>query len=363
MLAGVAAGFALLLGLAVAALILVGADGESPVAQAPAPDPATRGCGPPAAVDPLPAALTRVPAAGQPVVTPGGAREVLEELWPLREEAVSACDVDAIDLLETGFARTGDRVRVTCDCRVRTQPAGFTSADLYVPRRTRFPAHFLAEVVTTNAAGEAWTEVLVLSRSSATDHWRVAFDTGFTNPAPGGHSDAPAVDAAGYVRTPQAAAVAAARRDFATLAAYWHRAKVDADTARPSELAAGYWTSQRADRLAAHPSGEVQANGLIGDFAYRTRPGDPVYAFTTAAGRTLACSGIHRAVTYRASDAGAPYQDRERRNWGADLPPGRYRTLSGDGVSQTCLSIPPERTGIGVFGGDETAETPLAGTR
>jgi hypothetical protein len=362
-LAGVAAGLVVLAGLAVAAAVFLGATREVLEARAPAPDPAVRGCGTTAATGPLPAALTGVPAAGRPVVTPDGARAALAAIWPLREAALSACDVGAIDVLETGFARAGDRVRVTCGCRVRAAPAEFTGADLYVPRRTRFPAYFLAEVVTTNAAGEAWTEDLVLSRSAAADHWRVAFDTGYTNPAPGGHSDAPALDADGYVRTPPAAAAAAAREDFAALAAYWHRAKVAADTALPSEFAAGYWTSRLAEVLAAHPSGGVQDNGLIGDFAYRTRSRDPVYAFTTASGRTLACSGIHRAVTYRASAAGAPYQDRARRNWGADIAPGTYRTLSGDGVSQTCLSIPPAGNGIGVFGGDEPAETRLVGRR
>jgi hypothetical protein len=130
------------------------------------------------------------------------------------------------------------------------------------------------------------------------------FETGAEYPSSPSLSQ-PDVATDGYTREPTTAQRAHLSSVPGLIAAYWTQAK---DTGRSDgamgPLEPGYWTDQKAVRLAAHRNGAVQSNGLIGKFRYWVDPKDPVFVTTGArasrpagTGRSTPRASLRRATS------------------------------------------------------------------
>jgi hypothetical protein len=314
---------------------------------------------------PLPAAVSSTAPAGSPsVVTPTMARAILDAVWPLRESAMSQGNLGVLRQLESGSALAGDTVRVGCGCKVRESPAPMTDSLIFVSRQTAYPATFMAHVLTTASGGNPYVQYFVFRRTAAGSSWQIVFETGAEYPSSPSLSQ-PDVATDGYTREPTTAQRAHLASVPGLIAAYWTQAK---DTGRSDgamgPLEPGYWTDQKAVRLAAHRNGAVQSNGLIGKFRYWVDPKDPVFV-SRAKGEAFACALIHRRAAYTHHGLMYPYQDSARDDWGPGVAPGRYREIDTAGVAETCYFEPDQAHGldVDVIGGDELVESASTGVR
>lgn len=301
-----------------------------------------------------------------PVITAGQAEAVVEVLWPLREQALADNDIEMTNLLETGVAREFDNAMSRHDLAVpgtslrRARP--YSALSVFVPSQHRYPASFLAAVQSTMyapvpekavPARAAYVDFLVLTRESAASHWRVALATGYQGTIhrdplrqPGEHVDR-AVDPPGWVN---GAAV------NPQLAAYWQHWRDHRREPEETSFKAGVWTTDRGAEIAeaAHRGIDPACRCRV-HITYAADPArDGLYVFAYSETSVLACSTVRTEARYRrASRFRNLVQDRQRRNWGALLPPGSYRAITTHGLRQSCIEIgatPDE--GLTVIGGN-----------
>jgi hypothetical protein len=358
--AGRPAGMLLLVGLAVAILLLlaitIGGAAEPYVRTAAAP-----ACSSTKSVE-LPAPLSAPAAAGAPVITPDRARVLLAAFWPVREQALSDCDLATLNRIDAGSARDGDVARARCGCLIRSPTTGIDESEVFVPRQTTYPASFVAQVRTEETSGTSWAEAMVFTRAAPAAPWQLSLATGYAaDPDKLVVLGSPLTDAEGYAKVPDAATRAAAERAAPALAAFWQESR-DSGTVPASSFAPSPWTTSVPARMADHPQDLPQANGLVGHFRYSVDQGDPM-VHVLSDGSDLACRAIRTEQTYTAGPDGAlPYQSLDRKNWGAELAPGSYRSITLHGVSQTCFLVPPGGRGrVFVLGGDAPAESTATG--
>ena len=295
---------------------------------------------------------------GQPLITPAQAGRVLAAMWPLRERAITAGDLDGVRSLESGSAEWGDLIRVRSDHRLRSRPAGYTSTALFVPRQTRYPARFLAVVATTEEDGAPLAEAMVFVRASVRAPWTVDLDTAWTTGASAWSMPTPQVDARGYDVAPPRTLDRAAHRAPAQLAAYWQQAK-QGRIPPAGPFAPGPWTTDRATTLAQHPNGTLQANGLPGVTQVSVDPA-PLPSFLQVDGTEITCGVVWTVAVNTRSARGWPYQDRDRSNWGQELAPGLYREVRSHYQWQTCFFVPAAGP-IRVLGGQGLTEALTTG--
>jgi hypothetical protein len=305
----------------------------------------------------LPAELMTTVGKGRPVITPVQAQAVVTAVWGLRERALYSCDRATLALLETGSARIGDLGRAECGCLIRPENAPILDRRTSVPRQTSYPAYFVTEVRTEDVTGNSWGEIMVFTRSAPTSHWQLNLATGSVAD-PGrviGLRD-PLVDAAGYVNLPDRRTRRAAETAAGRLAALWQESK---DTGRvpANSFAPTAWTTSLPLEIAEFPQDTTQRNGLKGHFTYRVLPTDPMFHVLGSAG-DMACTVLRVTSTYTAARGGDdPGQTRDRKNWGYNLAPGTYASVTANDVSQTCFFVPTSGLGqIHVIGGDYLAE-------
>ncbi|HEX6538775.1 MAG TPA: hypothetical protein VF155_06325, partial [Candidatus Dormibacteraeota bacterium] len=124
-------------------------------------------------------ALTAQPSTPGVTVDPAEAASVVRAVWPAREEALFVRDTATVTRLETGSAAAWDTIRCTFGCPPPS-PRPLEELRTFVPRETTYPAAFLAEVrTTTDNHAQPYIEIMVLSRESAHEPWRVALATGY----------------------------------------------------------------------------------------------------------------------------------------------------------------------------------------
>jgi hypothetical protein len=306
--------------LLVAALALTAAGcGQSSAspAQAPAPTSAS------AATAPTSTAGGRL--------TPAAARTIVTRLWLRRETALSSLAAGPLSPIETGAAVAEDRAYVEgVRCGCEPQKDGHTIVAILpeIPRTS--PADtFFAQVHTTNTTSgdHPWYVVAI---THAGGSWKIAYVTF------GGYKPRPPLSGLG-VAAGTTAAVSAP------------------DVARMVHIALREtaWGKAHAHRTSRTNYGAtVRARGAV-------RPGaDGVYGLTLPGGNVLACFTLHELDTY--SLRGGLAQDDSRRQWGAQLAPGGYGTITVDTAEPECaagtgvgravprlwLQYTPERVGV-----------------
>jgi hypothetical protein len=296
------------------------------------------------------------------VITPQQAATVLEKYWPVHESAQVRKDLVTLARLSTGAAEQYEVGAIACGCRRVLAERPLRDAAYFVPRQTRFPAHFVVQALTTTLSGERpWVELLVFSRRGPTAPWLVSEDSGF-GPMDGDtpRLGVPDVGAGGFTRPVSAAHRARARALTHELAALWQQAKNTASVPRTTTFSLRGQPGDLLRRLAAARQDAIQTNGLHGHFEFAVRDSDPLVVVPDADGYDLACMPIRELKVYTAPAGSTVYQDPGLSNWGPQLPAGRYRSVTFHEAWQTCLGIPHgPLTQVGIFNEDDAGGTPV----
>jgi len=308
------------------------------------------------------------------LVTPAAARSVLTAMWSVRETALHADDVTALERVDTGAARDRD-VGLTLYARGLGISTGHVRRPLgqsvvVVPYQTRFPVSFLAFVATSaefspqsgaeTRPGYA-TDLLVFTKAAASQPWRVALETqhigGFGFTAPSGSAYAPAAPSSGWVSATGA---------LQALAQFDDQSVEESSSPSAIPMAAGPWTTGPLSAFANEgPNGATDGGTVLRVHTYGVSAADGIYHFD-AMGVDLVCGAVTATgVLTPAHTGGYLLQNATRTNWGGWLAPGAYRAIHTSELNQVCLSIPSERyQGIAVVSGEYVLdEWTATGTR
>ena len=143
-----------------------------------------------------PSTLTTAPSQ-PPLISVASARSAALAIWPQWQTALATADDPAIRSLsvpgpmqESFVLACGDKGYVLYrSC----QPSHLLGVAVIVPEQAHYPLYFLAQFRTAgkvtyvssssevSSAGK-YLELVVLTKQNPTSHWRVALDTGFSNP-------------------------------------------------------------------------------------------------------------------------------------------------------------------------------------
>jgi hypothetical protein len=307
----------------------------------------------------LPKALTATRPAGRPVITPAGAERVLEETWRVREQALVNCDLPTLRALDTGSARIGDLARAPCACLARVA-APYTESRVFVPRQVEYPAYFVTLAQTKTVHGETWVEVMAFTRRSAKTSWQVNLSTGFLPKPELSDWPQPIADAAGYATSPDESTRSTAAAMPSQLAAYFQAAK-DTGHMPVNPFKPGARTTDIASKIAKHRQDTVQRNGLRGHVSFTVSAQDPSFLVRVGDQQAMACAVVRVRSVYTEYHGKYPYQTTDRLNWGAELAPGKYRSVTLAAVMQTCFMIQTAGGPAAVLGGEYLVENTSSG--
>jgi hypothetical protein len=279
---------------------------------------------------------------GTVVVTPAEAKQVLARFWPEHERAVVARDVAGLRRIETGAAAVYEPGALACGCLTVARPRPLVDTSFFVPRQTRYPAHFVVEAE-HEMPGGWWAEVLVFTKSGPHAAWAVSLNSGFgrVQAAPL-RLGAAVVDRQGYALAPSPRQHQRAKHLARRLAALWQQAKEIGRVPAQDTFATNGQTGARLARIAAYRQDEPQSNGIPGHARFYVDPRDPLVEVDDG-GFDLACQPVRETMAYRAGRLTAIYQDPARSNWGSLLAPGRYERLTNHGAWQTCFLVSPDQ--------------------
>jgi hypothetical protein len=283
-----------------------------------------------------------VVAAGPTVATPALAKSVTTAIWTRRSGALRAGDYSRLAAFETGAALTVDRSASLC-CTATEEFGPVKSMVVAVPRLSQFPARFLAEVSATLNGGP-WVALLVVTRVSGGQPWRLSFAGGYVPAHPDDPFLEPLTSADGYAVPMDRGLVGQAVLQPAALAAYW-QSWIDHGVAprpegnfwMPGFMTDRYGQTKSQDGL----QGQMNVhNGLVGRYRYQQDSSAGAYVFPIQPNELLVCAPILRQVTWSgATKDDEPYQPSSRDNWGDQVLPGRYRAIIQDDIASPCIDV------------------------
>ncbi len=292
--------------------------------------------------------------------TPAEATRVVRALWAAREHdrAVRATRYSSI---ETGSAELTDVENINnarCGCFPYLWTHGqrpLRSATIYLPRQHSYPLYFMASVLAGRkppASGS--TALLILTRKSPAKPWRIAvqtWDTAYQRP--NAKFIPPLVDGQKYERPATSPPISATRSWFPKFVAYMNKIKRTGRQPARSKFVPGPLTTRNG--LEARPNGFTRG-GERATYSFRSSKFGGPWAFTTIGG-TFVCGDVTENVLTKSSHSGGLLrQTRNRRNWGWDLVPGLYSSITS--VYEWPICIYPAGTKLGV-GGDLGGGYPL----
>jgi len=291
------------------------------------------------------------------LVTPAQAQAVIATLWQAREHALDTRDVATFDRIDTGSALLTDTEaarQVACGCKKfywTKGPRTLRSAAIFLSLQTTYPVDFAAEVLAARPsqptpAGQRWTAMLLLTKQAADQPWRIAveiFDVGYSTPIAGFPS--PQVAANGY-QLPSAMPLQVPTTDwFPKLAAYFNGIKETGRQPADTVFAPGPLTSRNG--LQARPNG-FTSHGLKSTYTFKSSSFGGPWLINSGGLPTMCGDVVESVVTRPASTAKLLYQPSTRRNWGPDVAPGYYFSLTT--LWEWSVCIYPDGSNLAVGG-------------
>jgi hypothetical protein len=271
------------------------------------------------------------------------ATRILGAMWPVREQAIDSDDAAPLAGFETGSALQGDTAGLlarACGCNDYT-PRTIATTNFFVPKQTAYPAWFIVEL-TTGPIDVTSSDVslMVFSRASATAHWMLSLETGYSIGAP----------TAWVYATPETMTngfdlPSPTQNELpGDLAAYYQHWATDG-TAPTSPLAPGVFTSAIGQTQVATDK-TYAAEGQVHRVVYSVDlTGDGVWSAAanndrdaTPFGWTLTCGTVRYVATTTLAKGAAPIvQPPDFSTWGATLPPGQYTSVTQWGLHESCF--------------------------
>jgi hypothetical protein len=323
-----------------------------------------------APIDPvLLALLSAPPGPTGAAIDPGQAADLIRAFWPIREQALVDHDRGNLSKLESGSAMQVDVVGCDRACQAAPQVRGITQLRVFVPRQERFPAAFLAEVLTTARGGDGpQVERLIFTRIARTTPWSLALDV--TQPGVARLGDAPETDSAGFDQAPPALRQSPPPSALPTaLADYYQYWTTHGTAPHPTAFSPGILTDQLGRQLWQRVQGD--AHGGAHDTArYLADSRDGVWTFAASVldsnglprtGWSLTCGTVRFRWTTAAVDprVGPVLQPTDRSRFGNLLAPGAYASIGESGVQQVCVYEQPRFSAL-VAAGSPPQDTAVA---
>lgn len=330
----------------------------APTASAtPAPTPT------PDAAATLAALRTAQPQAGQPLITPAQARQLVQAFWPVREQGLSQRNPDTIHAIEDASAGEWDAIGCTYGCPPPS-PRPLRNQQVMVPRQTSYPAAFMAQVLTTQYhSSDALVEIMVFTRKAASAPWFLSFDTSYSGlsvlhefPSGPGSFDEP---------TPPNGSI-----DYTTLpsqlATYWQYWKTNGVAPAGTHFVPGAFTSEQG--LETYKARiDYRAAGIAEHATYGAgTPQDGTWSFAVnledgngqiEEGDVLTCGTVRfRSLSTPIAPARTVVQDTTYEPYGDLLRPGEYSSVTVTGLHESCMLTRPGSPQIAVEGivGEQT---------
>ena len=303
-------------------------------------------------------------AGNQTLITPRQAEAVVRAWWAVAEPALAQNDTLATDAVETGPAAEYNDA-VTQDNLVRggnlRTARSLQAVEVSVPALRQYPGYFFASALTSTYASASssaearvpYQEFLVFVRPSAAEPWKLALQTGGNGGAwppfppasdqgteydqqPTDHYLLDPTTVPGFVANYRTRYIANGRRQQVS------NAVVDS----------GFWADTQLQQVLGGIRNS-SSQSMVERWTYAADVArDGFYQFATISGGNLVCfvnryqrqlSGLGRTIN----------QDRARDSWGSWLAPGDYRSITLDGLQQTCALDPRSGAGlVKLYGGN-----------
>jgi hypothetical protein len=356
--------------LAVGAVLAVRATGAKPAANAPEPaatsiaqssttpsaSPRDDTIGSPVAVPAAPSGSAFLMSGGGEgaVITPQQAQTVVAGLWAMREQALHNSSTSTLQQIEAGPALAGDMNAMSCRCSRFDvlKPSNITAV---VPKTSTYPAYFVGEVAAQRDESDGLFDLFVISRSDAKSSWRIALVTGYASDA----STTDDLDDTGWAGD-ASGALGSDGHGFAELAAIWQHAK-DTGAHDGGDFDTRSWlVSDRLDELAKYRQDTQQANGLRAHVTFAVDTTVPFRAVEASTG-DIVCGAIRETAVYIPAAGHAIEQDADQLAFGATVPPGAYRAMTGTVDWQVCIEQYGQSKPV-VFGWDPSDDGTIVGT-
>ena len=278
------------------------------------------------------------------------AQRLVEAYWPAREYVLQHRMVSEIAALEDGTAGEWDTVSCQLGCPAAA-PRPIREVHVFVPKQTRYPASFLAEVLTTapDRPGVAGGELMVFTRRGATAPWTLTFDTGLAQ-SYWALVEAPAATAGAFNPAPRSVGGLEPATLPSALAAYWQH-WLDTGAALPGMRFVANDFTDGAAREQRGAEMRQLSQGYRVSTLWTATNGDPIWTFGMAGGAAVACGTERWRSTITATTPGATVdQPPDRSRWGGLLLPGRYSSVSEGGLRQSCFIVAPGGRTVEVAG-------------
>jgi hypothetical protein len=329
----------------------------------PLPDPAN-------ALTPLRGITASTP---DVVIDQPGAEKFVRAFWPVREEALSNADPNAVRALENGPAGEWDAVGCTMGC-APPSPRNIRDLHLFVPKQATYPASFMAEVLTTAYHGiDPLVEIMIFTRQSAGATWFLTFNTNY-----GGvdhlfdfaHPDS----SSAFESLPNGDPGLDRNALPGMLAAYWQHWKDQGTAPAGTRFVPGYFTNKTGQDFFATRT-DMHKGGIDEHVSYTADPArDGIWSFainfnapgTIYSNAVLTCGTVrYRNVSTPAPPATSIVQGKNFDTYGTLLAPGQYGSVTENGLHESCFLTNPGQAAIAVEGmnGSQTsvAGIPLNG--
>ena len=352
----------------VAAAAVVGRPSKPPAASAAATPASTPTATPVPTGTPDPAATlaslrNSQPDAGQPLVTPEQAKQLVQAFWTVREQGLSHSNPDTIHAIEDAAAGEYDAIGCTYGCPPPS-PRPLKAVQVMVPLQKSYPAAFMAQVLTTEYhSSDALVEIMVYTRKSASVPWFLSFDTEYSGlntlhefPAGPDTFDQPPAPskAVDYSALPS------------QLAAYWQYWKTNGVAPPGTHFEPGAFTSEQG--LGTYQAWvQYRAQGIAEHTTYTAgTPQDGAWSFAVNVedgkgqieeGDVLTCATVRfHSVSTPIAPARTVVQDTGGEPYGNLLRPGEYSSVTVTGLHESCMLTRPGLPGIAVEGlaGEQT---------
>jgi hypothetical protein len=294
------------------------------------------------------------------VIDAGHAETLVRAFWSVREQALLARDRAAVSGLDVGAAVETDSIGCTAACG--SEPRPLAELRVFVPREIAFPAGFLAEALTTTAAGDvSAVERMVFARASRTALWSLALSSTTTGAE---HlDDAPETEASGFDAAPPLLRGSLPPSQLpGALAAYYQQWAQHGAAPAGTAFAPGTFTTALGGSLRQRVEQDA-ASGALDTVRYDTDPArDGTWTFATSAldsnglpvdGWSITCASVrYQRVSVPVTTGKPLVQAADRSRFGPLLVPGSYRRVTVSGVQQVCIEEQPRFASLVVVGGD-----------
>jgi hypothetical protein len=321
-----------------------------------------------------PALFLANPPGSRVLVTPEQARRVAATMWQLWLGALINSNTTALTrLVAPGPLLTGELYGCAWPrggCIPDTKIPSIIDIEPVVPAQGNYPISFLAQVINTdvvqNIDGQSSdgpaSDLVVLTKTGQSAPWQLSFDATFSGvdgqpPTILSFDESPSSNASGlpsgtspYNPVPTKEGPMPSSGFLPALAAYWQTWKDTGSAPSSTVFRDDGETSGAGEYFASSPQGYVvrgrwKFKGVVHSYAYQNHyayQSDPQahdWVFSAYGGYPMVCGYVQASATASPLGVGPLIQNLDRTNWGMQLAPGLYSSITSVSTHEACVFV------------------------